>query len=256
MGWCHAFGPQIRAGCDHAMVAGRESCSCAHCGAVCHGLFSGCANVWAAGPREITLTRPHSTRESPTSTGTPLAPLPATTSAQELAPAQLAVDNLDMRALRVDMQMLMWKVDRLHGGEHPGDQVLQAAQEITAATSALTQQVTDAVARALEAQRRETIELFADMERRILGDIEELLVTLRPVRPEPDGGAVSVADLDDRFQWLVDAVSERFVTLGNGLARVERAVSEEPDPEPAPTSNRSSPTVTLRPAPLRNEARA
>ncbi len=40
------------------MVAGESSCRCSTCGAVCEGRFAGCPEVWAAGPREVTLVEP------------------------------------------------------------------------------------------------------------------------------------------------------------------------------------------------------
>jgi DNA repair ATPase RecN len=55
MGWCHEFGPQISDGCDHPMVAGATSCTCAECGAECKGKFAGCVDVWARGPRAVTV---------------------------------------------------------------------------------------------------------------------------------------------------------------------------------------------------------
>jgi len=51
MGRCQEFGPQIRPGCGHIMVAGKDSCRCPECGVVCGGRFSSCDIVWAAGPR-------------------------------------------------------------------------------------------------------------------------------------------------------------------------------------------------------------
>ncbi|HEX3622114.1 MAG TPA: hypothetical protein VHT97_07350 [Acidimicrobiales bacterium] len=56
MGRCHEFGSQIREGCGHPMRAGERACSCPECGVVCQGLFDGCPDVWARGPRPITLT--------------------------------------------------------------------------------------------------------------------------------------------------------------------------------------------------------
>ncbi|MDQ6946426.1 MAG: hypothetical protein M3256_09165, partial [Actinomycetota bacterium] len=56
MGRCHEFGSQIREGCGHPMQAGESACACPECGVVCHGLFDGCAEVWARGPRPITLS--------------------------------------------------------------------------------------------------------------------------------------------------------------------------------------------------------
>lgn len=55
MGWCHEFGPQINDGCDRPMVAGEAACSCPACGVVCTGRFTGCAAVWARGPRVLQI---------------------------------------------------------------------------------------------------------------------------------------------------------------------------------------------------------
>ena len=56
MGRCHEFGSQIREGCGHPMRAGERACACPECGVVCQGLFDGCPDVWARGPRPIHLT--------------------------------------------------------------------------------------------------------------------------------------------------------------------------------------------------------
>ncbi|MDQ3306194.1 MAG: hypothetical protein M3535_09495, partial [Actinomycetota bacterium] len=58
MGWCHEFGPQITANCDHPMVAGPDACHCQQCGTDCKGKFAGCVDVWARGPRSITVRVP------------------------------------------------------------------------------------------------------------------------------------------------------------------------------------------------------
>jgi hypothetical protein len=58
MGWCHEFGATVREGCGHPMTAGESSCECAVCGVVCGGKFTGCAAVWARGPREAPLLPP------------------------------------------------------------------------------------------------------------------------------------------------------------------------------------------------------
>lgn len=55
VGWCLEFGPQIVNGCQHPMVAGSSSCTCSHCDVICRGRFSGCVDVWANGPRSVTV---------------------------------------------------------------------------------------------------------------------------------------------------------------------------------------------------------
>ncbi len=37
------------------MEAGASTCTCAQCGAICRGRFSGCVDVWARGPRSVTV---------------------------------------------------------------------------------------------------------------------------------------------------------------------------------------------------------
>src|SRR5215218_10198650 len=56
MGRCHEFGSQIREGCGHPMRAGERACACPECGVICQGQFDGCPDVWARGPRPISLT--------------------------------------------------------------------------------------------------------------------------------------------------------------------------------------------------------
>jgi len=176
----------------------------------------------------VTLTRPTKELDNLLPATPVLEAVPATavrpTVVRSPAPAP---ENPDVRALRVDMQLLLWKVDRLHQQATSGDQMLQAAKELGAVAGALPQQVHEAISHALELQRQETRAMFGDLRQRILDDIGQVRETLRPPA-DASSPAASVADLDNRFVWLVEAVSDRFVTLGNGLARVERHLAVEP----------------------------
>src|SRR3954466_2656139 len=58
MGWCHEFGPDITENCGHPMTAGSSHCYCEECGVICEGRFAGCAEVWARGPKDVSLIRP------------------------------------------------------------------------------------------------------------------------------------------------------------------------------------------------------
>jgi hypothetical protein len=80
MGLCHEFGSQIRTGCDHPMRAGASACSCAECGVVCRGLFDGCPDVWARGPRPVAIsaTRAGAANGAPSATTTLPGPRPET----------------------------------------------------------------------------------------------------------------------------------------------------------------------------------
>ncbi|MEA2900140.1 MAG: hypothetical protein QOH36_27 [Actinomycetota bacterium] len=73
MGLCHEFGSQIRSGCDHPMRAGASACSCAECGVVCRGLFDGCPDVWARGPRPVAISATRVAGPSPVPTPAPAA---------------------------------------------------------------------------------------------------------------------------------------------------------------------------------------
>ncbi len=66
MGWCHEFGPQIRHGCGHPMVAESMSCQCPECGTVCWGRFAGCHRVWANGPQAVDARRDQVASKPPT----------------------------------------------------------------------------------------------------------------------------------------------------------------------------------------------
>ncbi len=83
MGLCHEFGSQIRSGCDHPMRAGASACSCAECGVVCRGLFDGCPDVWARGPRPVAIS---ATRAGVTAPATP--PVTAPTGGATVTPIQ------------------------------------------------------------------------------------------------------------------------------------------------------------------------
>lgn len=58
MGWCHEFGVVVASGCSAPMVAGASSCSCPECGTECRGRFASCTDVWAAGPRPVSVRGP------------------------------------------------------------------------------------------------------------------------------------------------------------------------------------------------------
>lgn len=226
MGWCYAFGPQIREGCDHAMVAGPDSCSCSACGAVCHGQFPGCATVWAAGPRRVAITKPGKdagsllpTLASPVRAEAPPALGPGG------APGPSFMDHAELHALRVDMQLLMWKFDQFRQATTAGDQLVQAAKKIEALAYALPHEVRAAVSAGVAEGVSAALEAHDEAAREMPED--DTVDGPRRRAPGRSGEAVSVADLDARFTWLVDAVSERFVVLGNEIARLQRQLAGE-----------------------------
>jgi hypothetical protein len=220
MGWCSAFGPQIREGCDHAMVASQDSCSCAECGAVCHGLFPGCTTVWAAGPRHLALIKPGKELGNLMPASTP-PPAPAPTPA---VPHATFMDQAEMHGLRVDMQLLMWKFDQFREATPTNDQLAKVVAGVAAT-------IETAVATALETQSRASRRMLGEFERRVLADIDQLQHDVTSEFATADA-AVTISDLDTRFTWLVEAVSERFVALGNEIARLVRGLDIPPDRDP------------------------
>lgn len=207
MGWCSAFGPQIHEGCDHAMVAGTDACSCTECGSDCAGRFPGCATVWAAGPRLVSVTKARHVAGNLLPTLTSDDRTEASVPVPVIVPPPSVIDQAEVHALRVDMQLLMWKFDQLRQATSANEQL---ARSVEAAAQALPTQVAAAVAAVME----------------------EVSANAASV------SAASVSDVDERFTWLVEAVSERFVSLGNEIARIQRQLSDLAVGDPR-TTNRA-----------------
>jgi hypothetical protein len=64
VGICLEFGPHITEGCDEAMSAADQRCTCPGCGAVCRGRFQGCQEVWNRGPQPVSLVSKAATLRS------------------------------------------------------------------------------------------------------------------------------------------------------------------------------------------------
>jgi hypothetical protein len=120
MGWCHEFGPEINPGCDHPMVADAKSCRCAECGVVCTGRFSGCADVWKAGPREVSFVRPHSAAAPKAGPRTVSLVRPPSGSRRGTTPAPQPVveaepptTGVPVEALRTELESVTRRLDEL-----------------------------------------------------------------------------------------------------------------------------------------------
>ncbi len=134
MGWCHEFGPEIRAGCDHPMVAGTDSCSCPECGVVCGGRFAGCRAVWDNGPHPVAFNK-----VGPTSTWVPTPEGPVSSNGGDSG-ARLADGSV--RAVRM--------LDTPDGGPHERDDLRVLLHELRAQLTALPGQLQVALERALD----------------------------------------------------------------------------------------------------------
>ncbi len=177
MGWCQEFGLQITIGCDHAMVAGRDSCSCPGCGAVCTGRLAGCPLVWdaAAPPPGIGYA-------TPLALGT--GPLLERTGATNGKAASRRSDDQVPAAAGYEPDVLA--VELVDASEADGD-LRQICEDLK-----------------LEMRRlSRVVEGMTDTHRK--SDREAVL-----------------REVDDRFQWLTDELSDRLVTLGNEVVAIKR----------------------------------
>jgi hypothetical protein len=228
MGWCHAFGPQIREGCDHAMVAGSRSCSCPECGAVCPGKFPGCTAVWAAGPQKVNLRRPGkepSVRVVPevaATNGRAQPELPAPAALPPGNPAgypRLAEDGAELRS---------------------------AVEGLRVAIDALPGRIAKVAGDAMRQQHSINKQELADLWLAIHAEVEQLRAMGAHPPGEAAGSQAVVEQLDARFQWLVNELSARFMTVGNELVRIEQLITES-NPGPAATNGRTDRTIPAQP---------
>jgi hypothetical protein len=94
-------------------------------------------------------------------------------------------------------------------------------------------------------QRETALNMLAAIERRLGDELSELQRDMRQVQASSANSA-SLDDLDARFKWLVEVVSDRFVTLGNQLVKIEREMIARQAAEPkaiSPTNGASSNAV-------------
>jgi hypothetical protein len=187
------------------MVAGDGSCSCPECGVVCSGKFAGCSAVWAAGPKAITLRRPS---KKPGQRA--LAAVASTNGRRSHdvpnggPPALPMVTGAPISDVGGDLRPLLLE--------------LQAAIESLPAK--FSKVAGEAMRRQHETNRQDLADLW--------GQIAEEARTIN--RPDHGHGTAVDGDAvmrvaDDRFQWLVNEMSKRFVVFGNELSRIEKRLA-------------------------------
>ncbi len=121
------------------MGAGRETCSCPECGAVCKGKFAGCVDVWARGPRQVSVrVRPTAEPRRRVRSAPALDPAPALELNHTAAspPAGSGPRRLDDHSLAVveqlfdKVRMLESTVEALAAkASRPSTQVVQAPND-------------------------------------------------------------------------------------------------------------------------------
>jgi hypothetical protein len=209
------------------MIAGPRSCACPECGAVCQGRFSGCEAVWAAGPQNVNLRRPRREtspritpelaatngrriREDPADTrqyALP-APAPAYQQASRTGPAPVPDESsaADVAELRSLLEGVRTAIDALPG------RIAKVAGD------------------AMRQQHNTNKQDLAALLAAVNAGVEQIKNAPVPQPPlvDPHGASaqVIVEQVDARFQWLVDELSQRFMTLGNELVRIENRVTE------------------------------
>lgn len=108
MGWCAEFACNINASCECRMVAGKRSCTCDACGAVCTGRYAGCKDVWLAGPTRSRGTRPPLPGRYGALERRPLDDLSAASPAGEVADAKVVAELLTaVHDLRLEMRTVL-----------------------------------------------------------------------------------------------------------------------------------------------------
>jgi hypothetical protein len=232
MGWCQEFGVQVKGGCDHVMVASLDSCSCAECGVICRGKFPGCATVWAAGPVEVALRRPTKALkvEPPVPTSGPTNG--KTTHSSEIAPRHVAAPAANrlsadvialVQSLRAEIQVLNSRIELV---QDRADASVEAANAANQALADLPPKLGKAVSAALQQQRGAILNDLAALRKQLSADLGQ---PAGKERPPSDGSiqAVTVAQLDARFEWLVNELSDRLVVLGNEVARINQGLAPQ-----------------------------
>ena len=210
MGWCQEFGIQTRDGCDHLMVAGRDSCSCPACGFRCTGKFDGCSSVWRAGPTPVSL----STRLSEVVTSRP-----------ELGPGQSNGSARPSNGTREVAASALVPVASA-GSQEPageaGTEVVPTLESLIVEVRLLAQKVDQLPATMLAAMA----ELRGGIRKDLVELRRRLVIDIRNFDRTAARDAI-LPELDARFEWLTNELSKRLVIVGNEVATIRRQLAEE-----------------------------
>lgn len=184
MGWCQEFGVQIRDGCDHLMVGGVDACTCAECGVGCLGKFAGCPGL---GGRAGAGNPPAPGRRPPPSgVGRPRRP-------NRHGPTARARRHESSRPSRPE------------GRQPSGGRAAPA----------------DGPSRVgCPPAARGGPDDLAGLPKQVTADIGQLSDKLRQPSDLAAQAAI-IGGFDTRFEWLVNELSDRFVVLGNEVARIK-----------------------------------
>jgi len=221
------------------MVAGPQACSCADCGTVCTGRFAGCPVVWAAAPSPVPVPA------LPLALGTGQSlELPGTT-ATGTAPAR---DTATIATNGANGKTPAAMGSPVSSGSADGrvTVVTAALPAVALATPALPGTGTDEVvvipapdidtgpvARA-STSKAATSEADGDL-RLLCQDLKlevrrlnRMIENMTEVNRRSDREIV-MSQVDARFQWLTDELSDRLVILGNEVMAIRRHLDGSDD---------------------------
>jgi hypothetical protein len=209
------------------MVANSDSCSCPECEVLCRGKFPGCPAVWAAGPQTVNLRRPVSDvgRGLPgtgsTTNGNQASHPPLDAPVRPAAAPPVVGDGYgDLRpllsALRTEVQVLTRKVDQMQ----PSQPMSEATERAVSAVEMLPDKVANVAMRAMRTQHEMNLRDLREL-RQLIEKSAERAVPPSEGRDKP----VTVTELNARFEWLVNELSDRLVILGNEVARIDKQLS-------------------------------
>ena len=188
MGWCQEFGVQIRAGCDHVMVPGDDSCSCSECGTVCPGRFAGCSIVWRTGATPVDSRN-----------GRRVLPARATGSPSFAAPSEHSVVG----------------GAAVNGGHPLNGGRSSNGGDIGPDADPLTGRVTSG-------RGSEDPDLW-ELYTHLYAEVQHLRLEVKHLGEVPPlDEATILRQVDARFQWLTKELSNRLVVLGNEIGAIKR----------------------------------
>jgi hypothetical protein len=185
------------------MIAGRESCSCPDCGIVCEGRFAGCPVVWSAAPVSVAV------RAVPLALGSGRIPVPPEV-------PQLSVATNGKAAAGRPAGTAAGTATSSTPDPDPSGRLSEARLSEARLSEARLSEVPSSEAVEDDDLRQVCAELKLEV-RRLSRMIERLADDVR----RSERSAV-LREVDGRFEWLTDQLSDRLVILGNEIVAVKR----------------------------------
>ncbi|MDQ3679189.1 MAG: hypothetical protein M3378_01330 [Actinomycetota bacterium] len=222
MGWCHEFGVTVQDDCAHLMTAGESSCHCRQCGVVCEGQFTGCATVWANGPREVVLARPDAQEAGPP-------PAPSLDHATEAVGLPPLLANGERRTVRTAWPLKEGQAMKVEPPAPAPEQVESQAETTPR--------------RASDEARDQVFEWLQDSfeglnsQIRVLSDAVSRQQQTLGTMTEAQAAAERLSQLADALPGRIGAAVQEAVTAGRHLGGVKGSAQGDPVEPSAPQSS-------------------